>query len=203
MNITTLGSVAIALTCTLVGANASAEEFRPVHFGGLINDYTTSTVKGGPYEMHGQWSLDLRPDWSTGGTAADFAADMTMANYVTTLVSTPPDGTGTVAVQTQAGVAPHTHHITMTNVSVTWNMDGCPNYATNPSKGGFQIKSTVRIMTGNGTNAPFETTPPSSMLLVCVTGGDEIKYSNVTLQFTGPATSHFGTQAIHGVVRME
>ena len=66
------------------------------------------------------------------------------------------------------------------------------------------MNGTVSLMTGNGSNAPFETTPPSSTLQVCVTGGTEIAYSNVTLVFGGPPTtavSHFGTQAIHGVVR--
>jgi hypothetical protein len=203
LNITTLSSVAISLICILVGANASAGEFRPRHFSGLINDYSPSNVKGGPYEMHGQWSMDLHSEWGSEDTTADFIADMTMAGYAMTLVTTPPDGTGTgtVAVQTQAGVGPHTHHISLTNIMVTWNMTGCPNYLINPSKGGFQINGTVSILTGNGTNAPFETTPPSSTLQVCVTGGSEITYSNVTLVFAGPATSHFGSQAIHGVVR--
>ena len=53
--------------------------------------------------------------------------------------------------------------------------------------------------------APFETNPPSSTLQVCVTGGLDVPFSvtnsNITLVFAGPATSHFGTQAIHGVVR--
>jgi hypothetical protein len=184
---------------------AWAEEFRQEHFAGIFNDYAPSTVAGGPYEMHGQWSLDLRREWRSGETIADFAADMTMAGYVTTVVTTPPNplspSSGTVNVQTQGGVAPHTHHISMTNVRVTFDMTGCPNYVTNPSTVGFQINSTVNMVTGNGSNAPFETTPPSSMLQVCVTGGTEIESSNVTLVFTGPATKHFGPQAIHGVVR--
>jgi hypothetical protein len=188
----------------LVSATSAwAEDFRQEHLSGLFNDYSPSNVAGGPYEMHGQWTLDLRREWRTGETIADFAADMTMAGFVTTVVTTPPDGsgTGTVAVQTQGGVAPHTHHISMTNVKVTFDMTGCPNYVTNPSTEGFQINSTVNMVTGNGSNAPFEPTPPASMLQVCVTGGTEIASSNVTLVFTGPATKHFGPQAIHGVVR--
>jgi hypothetical protein len=58
-------------------------------------------------------------------------------------------------------------------------------------------------LTGNGNNAPFETNPPSSTLQVCVSGGDDVKYSipvsNITLVFGGPASTHFGQQAIHGV----
>jgi hypothetical protein len=70
---------------------------------------------------------------------------------------------------------------------------------------GFQIEGTVSLMTGNGTIAPFETNPPSSTLQVCVTGSSASKYtienSNITLVFAGPATKHFGPQALHGVVR--
>jgi hypothetical protein len=70
---------------------------------------------------------------------------------------------------------------------------------------GFQLNGTVSLLTGNGSIAPFETDPPSSTLQVCVTGGNEVPYSilnsNITLVFGGPATTHFGPQAIHGVVR--
>ena len=83
--------------------------------------------------------------------------------------------------------------------------DRLPRIHQSPPKMGFQFNDTVSLMTGNGNNAPFETTPPSSTLQVCVIGGDDVPYSvtnaNITLVFGGPATAHFGTQAIHGVVR--
>jgi hypothetical protein len=70
---------------------------------------------------------------------------------------------------------------------------------------GFQVNGTVSLLTGNGSIAPFETDPPSSTLQVCVSGGNEVPYSlqnsNITLLFGGPATTHFGPQALHGVVR--
>jgi hypothetical protein len=70
---------------------------------------------------------------------------------------------------------------------------------------GLQFTDTVSLLTGNGSNAPFETSTPSSSLQVCISGGDEIPYSvtnsNITLVFSGPAATHFGSQAIHGVVR--
>jgi hypothetical protein len=85
-------------------------------------------------------------------------------------------------------------------------MTGCPTYLTPVPTTGFQLDHTVSLLTGNGSIAPFETNPPSSTLQVCVTGGDEIPYSmpnsNITLVFGGPATTHFGPQAIHGVVRI-
>jgi len=201
----TLAAVgALPLLMLVSGTAAPADERVPAHFSGVFNDYTLANVAGGPYEMHGQWSLDLHRPWGSSDVTADFSADMTMAAIATAqvTVATPPNGT--VAVQSQGGVGPHTHHIKLTNVMVTWDMTGCPNYKTNPSTTGFQVNGTVSLLTGNGTNAPFETTPPSSTLQVCVTGGTEITYSNVTLVFGGPPTtaiSHFGTQAIHGVVR--
>ncbi|MGA2728972.1 MAG: hypothetical protein ABSE96_14275 [Terracidiphilus sp.] len=174
------------------GMSVLAQNGKPVHFTGLINDYSPATVKGGPWEMHGQWRMDLHSEWrGEVTTIADFSADMTMSGYGTT---------AGVADATKGGLNAHTHHIKLTNQTVTWNMDGCP-VVSPATTAGFQINGTVSLVTGNGSNAPFETTPPSSTLQVCVTGGDEVSYSNVSLVFGAPATSHFGSQAIHGVVR--
>jgi hypothetical protein len=179
----------------LAGTCALAQEHKAVHFSGLINDYSplSTTVKGSPWEMHGQWSMDLYPQWDT----ADFAADMTMSGFGTT-----PAG---AVDPTQPLVNPHTHHIRLTNVAITWDITGCPAYLPPATTTGFQLKGTVSLLTGNGSIAPFETDPPSSTLQVCVTGGNEAQYSlldsNITLVFGGPATTHFGPQAIHGVVR--
>jgi hypothetical protein len=184
---------ALSLLLLVSGVCALAQDRRPVHFAGLINDYSPATVKGGPWEMHGQWSLDLHGEWDK----ADFSAAMTMSDYGTT-------AEGAID-PTQGGQTPHTHQIELTNATVTWNMDGCPTFKAPVPLQGFQINGTVSLLTGNGSNAPFETTPPSSTLEICVTGGDNVPYSvtasNITLVFGGPATTHFGTQAIHGVVR--
>jgi len=60
-------------------AGALAQGRRTVHLSGLINDYSplSPTVKGSPWEMHGQWSLDIHPERGT----ADFSADMTMSGF--------------------------------------------------------------------------------------------------------------------------
>jgi hypothetical protein len=181
----------------LVSANfALGQEHKPVHLSGLLNDYTplSENVTGSPWEMHGQWSMDLWPDRGT----ADFSADMTMSGFGKT-------AEGAVD-PTQPLVKPHTHHIRLTNVKITWDMTGCPTYAAPSPTSGFQITKTVSLLTGNGNNAPFETTPPSSVLQVCVTGVTDAPYSvpnaNMTMVFTGPATTHFGPQAIHGVVKI-
>jgi hypothetical protein len=178
---------ALSLFLLLSAGGALAQERGPVQFSGLINDYSPAGVKGGPWEMHGQWSMDL---WEWG--VADFVADMTMSDYGTT-------STGAVD-PTQGGQTPHTHHIGLTDVKIIWDMTGCPT-VNPPTTTGFQVSGTVILLTGNGGKAPFETVPPSSTLQVCVTGGENVPYSNVSLVFGGPATTHFGSQAIHGVVR--
>jgi hypothetical protein len=184
-----------ALLLLVAGASACAQRPLAVHFGGVLNDYSPSSVKGGPWEMHGTWSLDLLDGRGEFGKA-DFTAAMTMSGYGKTAAG--------AVDPTQAGAGAHTHNIKLTHATITWNMTGCPVFSPVALQG-FQINGTVSLITGNGTNAPFETTPPTTTLQVCVTGGDlvpySVPYSNVTLVFNGPATSHFGTQAIHGVVR--
>jgi len=192
----TLTSAAGALLLLSLASitSALAQERRAVHFSGLINDYSpqNATVKGSPWEMHGQWSIDIRPEWGT----ADFAADMTMSGFGKT-------EQGAVD-PTQPLQNPHTHHIRLTNAKIIWNMSGCPTYLPPDTKMGFQLSDTVSLLTGNGSDAPFETGAPVSKLQVCITGGDDVPYSiqnsNITLVFSGPAAKHFGSQAIHGVV---
>jgi hypothetical protein len=166
---------------------ALAQDYKPVHATGLINDFSPGNVKGGPWEMHGEWSMDV----SVERSLADFAADMTMSDYGTTTE-------GSVD-PTQAGKNAHTHHIRLTNVAIIWNMTGCPTFSP-ATTDGLQIKGTVNLITGNGGPAPFETTPPTSTLQVCVTGGVDVPFSNISMVFGGPATTHFGPLAIHGVV---
>lgn len=177
----------LSLVVSLSGIGAGAQSRPGSHFSGLINDYSPSNVKGGPWEMHGTWSLDLQGEFET----ADFTAAMTMSDYVVS---------SGVVDTSQAGQNAHTHHIRLTQARITRNMTGCPTFSP-PTEQGFQLSGTVSLITGNGGPAPFETTPPSSTLQICVTGGVDVTYSNITLVFGGPATSHFGTQAIHGVVR--
>jgi hypothetical protein len=185
----------LSLLLLVAGTCALAQVRGSTHFSGLINDYSplNANVKGSPWEMHGQWSMDLRPERGT----ADFSADMTMSGFGKT-------STGAVD-PTQPLVNPHTHHIRLTNVRITWDMTGCPTYMTPVPTTGFQLNGTVSLLTGNGQIAPFETDPPSSTLQVCVTGANETQFSipnsNITLVFGGLATTHFGTQALHGVVR--
>jgi hypothetical protein len=188
-NLTSLAR-ALSLLVLVSATCALAQQRWPMHLTGLLNDYSPSTVSGGPWEMHGQWSMDVYPQWDT----ADFYADMTMSGYGTTSAGAPD--------ATQGGAKPHTHHIALTKARITWDTIGCPTYAAPVPTVGFQINGTVSLVTGNGQHPTFDpATPPTSTLQICVSGGTLVTNANITLVWGGGATMHFGTQAIHGVVR--
>jgi len=174
----------------------------PERFSGLLNDYTppAPTVAGGPYEMHGKWSLRLRDR-----TAAIFAAEMTMetADFANTDSNRDPTKLG-----------PHTHHISVRDGVVhddptdpiNWKTQ-CPTFKP-PVSDGFVVTGTAYV-TGNGGNPPFG--KPSDVT-ICILGGTPsptitgaqafVEFSNFTLSFKAAslASTHFGTQAINGVV---
>jgi hypothetical protein len=187
----------------------AADQFRlPASFSGLLNDYTppaeatppAPTVPGGPYEMHGKWSLQLS---ERGG--ATFSAEMTMetADFANTDPNHDPTKLG-----------PHTHHISVTDGVIhddptdliNWKAV-CPTFKP-PVMGGFVVTGTAYV-TGNGGNPPFGN---PSAVTICILGGMQnpsittsqafVEFSNFTLTFAmgSPASTHFGSQAINGVV---
>lgn len=79
----------------------------------------------------------------------------------------------------------HTHHITMEGGVVT-------ELAT----GGFEVSGPVTI-TKDGGPVPFG----ASSLVIEITGGTDIEFSNIKMTFQGGAIVHFGDQAFHGVIR--
>jgi hypothetical protein len=177
-----------------------AQNRGPEHFRGIINDFTPAhDVKpSGPWELHGVWRLDLSRD---GGTA-EFSAALTMENsdYWLVINSNPPADPDSPATRT-----PHTHHITMKDAQVTWDpslvSSGCPTASYKPpTTTGFMITGSASI-TGNGGFPPFAPEGQLSPLTVCVTGGTQARFSNITLIFGAPASGHFGSQAINGAVR--
>jgi hypothetical protein len=177
------------------GSGLFSQTPTPTKFSGFINDYTPATGVGGPWEMHGKWALKVHPDTGT----ADFSVVMTMEHPDYWIVLNPAN------VDNPGARSPHTHHITMTNAAISYDTTGCP--VDSPATTGRFVVTGPSTITGNGSPAPFEAKGPST-LQVCVTGGTEVTYSNVTLMFintptiTSPAVGHFGTQAIHGVVRV-
>lgn len=183
------------------GALAAQPPELPTSFSGLLNDYTppAPTVTGGPYEMHGRWSLQLEERGR-----ATFSAEMSMETA---------DFANTDANHDPAKLGPHTHHISMTDGVVhndptdPINWTKCPTFKP-PVSGGFVITGTAYI-TGNGGNPPFGNPSP---VTICILGGTQsltaagpqtiVEFSNLTLTFgaASKASTHFGTQAINGVV---
>ena len=51
-----------AIAVLAVAASAQSQAPTPDHFSGILNDYTAATGVGGPWEMHGTWSLKLKRD---------------------------------------------------------------------------------------------------------------------------------------------
>jgi hypothetical protein len=186
------GSVVLLAAATMGGLTLAEERppsaAPPVHFMGLINDYTPSAAvtKGGPYEMRGKWSLDI--DERRGPARFSAAINMETSDYGITQ--------NTVNKDEPATRGAHTHHISVTDgmLSADWTTK-CPAFSPAVTEG-FVITGTATI-TGNGGPAPFGNPSP---ITICVLGGVDVKFSNVTLAFGLPASGHFGTQAIHGVV---
>ena len=167
----TAGVLILAITTGVL-----AQTPTPAQFSGVINDYSPSTsTPMGPWEMRGPWTLTLNQDSSK----ADFSATLTMELSDYTRNSSNIDSTSGVTGRMQ-----HTHHIAIEAGTVT-----------QISTGGFELSGPVTI-TKDGSPAPLK----ASTLSVNVTGGTSVGFSNVTLQFQGGATVHFGPQLIHGVV---
>ena len=202
-------ALALVLLTALAGgiggatrALAAAPFSLPILFSGLLNDYTPAspTVTGSPYEMHGKWLLKLTPPDS-----AVFTAEMTME---TADFANPDPGDPTM-------LGAHTHHISVTDGvihndptdPINWQTS-CPTKFKPAVAGGFVVTGTAYV-TGNGANPPFGN--PSSVT-ICILGGAPnpaiagtqsfVQFSNFTLTFasTSHAATHFGSQAINGVV---
>lgn len=175
---------------------ALAHAPKPDHFRGIINDYTAATGVSGPWEMHGAWSVKLKGE----SGKADFSAVMTMEHPDSWIAANPGTPPNPANIDNPISRNPHTHHITMEGAMVTVDASVCP--VDSPSTTVRYVITGEPSITGNGTAAPFEKNGPST-LQVCITGGTEVEFSNVTLTFinNSPAMVHFGTKSIHGVVR--
>jgi hypothetical protein len=185
----------LALAMSLGGLTqaTAAGPAAPQHFSGLINDYSPAhvngaPVKGGPYEMRGRWTLELR---GRSGMAAFSAA----LNMETT-------DAGGVSQDDPTTRGAHTHHITMTG-AVSQDTSSCPasDPANPPIAWRFLVSGSAHI-TGNGNVAPFQKSLGLSNLTVCIGGGNDgtLEFSNLAMVLGTPASNHFGPQPIHGVV---
>lgn len=186
-----------------VGMGALAQGQKPVHFSGIINDFTPEhsvipSGPSGPWELHGNWRLHLKED----SGLANFSATLTMedSDYWLIITPNPPANPDAPASRT-----PHTHHISMEDAQVIWldstNMSDCPTSSYKPATTtGFMVKGFASV-TANGGFAPFAPQGQLSPFQVCITGGTLVEFSNITLVFGAPASEHFGSQPINGAVR--
>lgn len=176
-----------------VAMGASAQDPPPrMHFRGLINDYTPQTdpttgkALGGPWEIRGSWSLQLLGDSGTANFSA--ALNMTHSDYWIALNPSAVDDNGST------GRNPHTHHIVMKNGTVKAIANG------------FEVTGPISLISGNGNGypkpLPFDCSTATCTLVIDITGGSVVQYSNITMRFVGAPTAHFGSQAIHGFVRL-
>lgn len=145
----------------------------------MMNAYTAQTkttangvtTATGPDEVPGPWSLRLKDD----GIKADFSAALNMG-FSDGWVLMPTGGSGNLD---PAARSAHTHHTTVVDGQVTAIANG------------FQVTGTA-MFTLNGGPAP---------VVIEITGGDKVEFSNMTLTFGSPGLNHFGAEALPGVVR--
>jgi hypothetical protein len=196
-----------ALLALAAGISALAQDPQPPErLSGIISDLTGVVSGAGPWEMRGHWALHLKGK----SGKADFSAYMTMelSDYGVQRVNKDPG----VAANRSA----HTHHIVMTDATVSTDpadltdITKCPAFgpANTPR---LLVTGPANFITGNGNDAPFEKNGTVlSTLYVCISGATydqpgvltpEVQYSNMTLIFGAPASTHFGTDPVHGVVR--
>ena len=165
-----------------VGSSALAQRLAHKEFNGVLNGYspqtTTCTLPAttttGPYEIRGPWSLKL-----TDSGKAEFYAALNMElSDGWALTENKGDLDPTMR-------DPHTHHISLVDRDVT-----------RLANGGFEVSGTATV-TLNGNPAPVSPTP----LVITITGGSDVEFSNITLTFGSPGCKHFGAVPITGVVR--
>jgi hypothetical protein len=164
----------------------------PVHLHGLLNDYSPSNVAGGPYEMRGVWYLDVHNNFFEH--FADFSTTLNMetSDYGVT--------TGVVNPTMPPSRGAHTHTILLSHATISTDTSHCPVYSPATTGPVIVVTGQPQIATSNGGPATFQLKGPST-LWICIAGGDQISFSNFAMTFTdGPATTHFGSFPIHGVV---
>jgi hypothetical protein len=88
-------------------------------------------------------------------------------------------------VRSTTGAASHTHHVALLDATVTRIANG------------YRISGDAVVTTSGGLAFP------GSSLVVDITGGGAVEFSNVRLTFGGAAIGHFGDQPIEGVVTLQ
>jgi len=168
-------SIAVLLVLAAT-AGALAENPKSKTYTGVMNAYSPQTTATGPYEIRGPWWLKVYGD--TG--KADFytALNMELSD-------------GWAITKNKGNFDPnargaHTHHITLTGAEVT------------PIANGFRVNGTAKF-TLNGGPAPASIEP--SAVVIEITGGANVEFSNISLTFLAPGSGHFGAEPLPGVVQ--
>ena len=167
----------ITLTTLLMAPAISAQGSAFTRVNGLIGDHVW--VEAGP--GMGAWQV-------TGTWNATVAHQTGKAEFVASILGVRSDlwveQTGAIPETTTR--SPHTHHVVLTEATVTYLTTG--------------IRLTgIAIITSEGNAAPFSGSP----VIVEITGGNTVTLSNMRLAFQGAAVGHFGSQTYDGVVNLE
>jgi hypothetical protein len=173
---TARGIAVLVVLAVSIGALAQYPRHRTLVFSGVMNAYSPQTSATGPYEIRGPWSLK----WKGYSGKADFSAALDMELSDGWAITKnggnfDPNGRGA-----------HTHHITLVDAEVT------------PIANGFQVSGPA-MFTLNGGPAPATIAP--SQVVIQITGGSDVEFSNMTLTFEAPGSMHFGGEPLPGVVR--
>jgi hypothetical protein len=169
---------AVLAMAAMAGAEAFGQEPPKAHVSGTFGDYVWVEMGSGagPWHVTGTWTAQLPGDSGKG-------------DFVASLLGVRSD---LWALQTGADPAnpalrmPHTHHIGVVDATVT----DIPN--------GVRLTG-IAVITSNGNVAGFSGSP----IQVDITGGNQLRFSNIKLTFLGGAVEHFGPQAYEGVVALD
>ena len=161
-----------------LGTGAMAQVPKHMTFSGALSDYTAADGTSGPWEVRGTWTMTVRGN----SGKADFSAAL---NMVRSDLGVMQNGGGDLNNPTNRNA--HTHHITVLDATVTAM-----------STGGFQVTGPATITSNGAYPAPFG---GDSNVVITITGGNSVTYSNIAMTLQGDAVKHFGTTDLHGVIR--
>ena len=130
-----------------------------------------SAGAGGPWHVHADWEVQLKGE----SGKADFSAAVAMVKSDLWVVLTSADPANTEAR------SPHTHHVSVSDGDVTTLANG------------IRVTGTATV-TGSGN--PLFVAP----VQIDITGGSVVPLSNIAVTFGDPASTHFGTAPLNGVV---
>lgn len=167
----------IALITVLMAPGVSGQGASQTRFTGLLADqvWVEAGPGQGPWQVNGTWTARI----ATGTGKAEFVAAILGVRSDLWILQTGENPATSLR-------SPHTHHIALVDATVT--------YLSN----GIRLTGTA-IITSEGNAAPFSGSP----IVVEITGGDTVQFSNMRLVFQGASVGHFGSQAYDGVVSIE